>query len=1135
MKPSPIRITVCAVSAPAIRLIQEYRENYMQNPDLPPVRWQIFSAMRKYMDEEEMHVLTEAITNADLAVIDLMGAPEYLCDVVQEALAACKGQRVVIGNHCRELLRLGRFSMERMAGRRKSGRSETTDKPSDEIRGETGKKQPVKVMRMMRRFSQMFGTIIPAGMPADMKNVFRLIDYWQQADQEDIDSFMNLLLREYFGLKQLPKPVRCTMRYGVLLKDPSDDSLTDRPHIYAAKTGFRKDRATVALLSYGHRYPNDFTPAAKTLYRELSGAFNVWNIVFTQNEEKDLDRLELFLSQKDYPAEAIVNIMPFRLGAGPMGGNTKRAVSILKKTNAPYFKPFCMTRTGLKNWLERTPQDPGEYLVNIILPELDSGILTIPVGVSETTEGTSEIIPLAERIRSTADRVEKYISLRHRKNSEKKIAFICYNDPPGEDHVFGGAFLDTAASLSVILKALKNEGYNTDTLSAEEILECFLAEGRINAPKWSDPGIPEVVVTTNDGDFGICAKTTGNILIALQPLRSEEMNDTVIHDRNTPPPAAYQAFYRWLRDDYQADAVVHVGTHGTLEFLPGRESAMSGDCYPDLLIGDIPHFYLYYMGNPSEAMIARRRAHAVLISYQPPDFKQSGLYGQYAVLKNVIDEYRESRMSAPEKCEDLYTEIISLASALGLPTEGEASGGVLEQLEEELYRFEQSLIPDGLHVFGSAESGESREIEGLIAALNGQYIPVGTAGDVMKTKEVFPSGRNLVQFDPRAIPTKTAFERGRKSAKLLLERYKKEHGSWPKTTAVILWGLETSRSQGETIGQIMEYLGIRLKKQAGAFDGRFEIIPAEELAHPRIDVVIQICGFFRDMFPNILEDLNVMLRKLDERGETDEVSSFAENTTRLKEYLEAGGLSKDEAAEAARGRIFGPASGEYATSLTATVRAGTWKEERLLGDLFSDELSCLYTEHQQISHRKNLLKEQYRKVEMISQIRSMVDYELSDLDHYYEFYGGLSKAVENVKGEKPDLYIADTAGDEVRAESLEVSLERGIGTRLLNPAWIDGMMKHGYHGVQQIEKRFENTLGFAAFTGAVKSDTFSRMEKTFVSDRKRMEQLKAANRWAFLGMLERLMEAYNRGYWDASGEELSEVRSAYLETEGETE
>ena len=329
---------------------------------------------------------------------------------------------------------------------------------------------------------------------------------------------------------------------------------------------------------------------------------------------------------------------------------------------------------------------------------------------------------------------------------------------------------------------------------------------------------------------------------------------------------------------------------------------------------------------------------------------------------------------------------------------------------------------------------------GVLHALDGNNLPAGTAGDVKKNPEILPSGRNLVQFDPRLIPTRTAWERGEKAAKLTVERYYKETGKYPDTTAVILWGLETSRSQGETIGQILYYLGLRLKTEKASYDDRLEVIPMEELGRPRMDVVIHICGFFRDMYPNLIDNLNEMLQQLLGQGESEEENYFLKNTRKLAKELRRKReknhqpVDEKEILDQASCRIFGPKNGAYGTNLTDIVRKGNWKEAAQLGEVFVSDLSFGYSYRRKGLEGRDLLEKQYTGVQMISQVRNNVEYELTDLDHYYEFYGGLAKAVENEKGEKPVMLVADTVGDEVKVQDIRTVSGTGYRHPAFKPA-----------------------------------------------------------------------------------------------------
>lgn len=1137
-----IKIAVIAVSAPALRQMKSFSDEFDRLYGADRLCFTFFNAVsvEGRLPETEEQII-EKLKEADIAVVDIMGASQSLQNIAAKGLAGCSGQRIVIGNCCREYIRLGSFSMSSMNGQKK----EAADKPA-EGETETGK-SAAKMMHTMRRMVLMMGSIAPFGVMKDMKNVFLLIDYWQQAEAEDIRSFMYLILRRYFGMKELPKEKPCSLRYGIFLKHPDTRECFDSVKSYRLRYPFDRDKSTIALLFYGHSYPNDFLPVVSALYLSLSRRANVLPIAFSQNEDRDLKKLEAYLCTQKTAPDAIVNLMPFRLGAGPMGGNAGEAVRILEKCGAPYFKPFCLTKTELSEWQDARAVNPGEFLISIMLPELDGGIHTYPVGIMQknTENGeagveVTEIVPIAERIDTLCRRIDGFVNLRRKAAGEKKIALVCYNYPAGEADVFGGAFLDTFTSVENILREMKAAGYVTDILTAEELQRLFCEEGMCNAPQWGMDAAADVFRSEEGIDYPIKGIHLGNIFIGLQPVRTEDGGEASeqehYHDRELAPSGEYQAFYRWLETVYQADAVVHVGTHGTLEFLPGKESGATALCWPDRLISAMPHFYYYYTGNPSEAMIAKRRSHGVLLGYCGPKMVKGGLYGAYQELAAMIAEYRESRQSAAERCEDILKNIRRTAEEMKLlRQEDEAvltgqAEDLLELLEKRLYQYETSLIPDGLHVIGS---GECLEIPALLRALRGEYVSATPAGGV-KAEDTDPAaGKNLVQFDPRLVPSRTAFERGKKIAEQTMERYRRKHGKDLETAAVVLWGLETTRSQGETLGQIFEYLGVRLKETRSAYDFRFEIIPREELQHPRTDVIIHICGFFRDMFPNLIDDLNVIFEQLSRMDEED--NFFLMHTQENLKKLRESGMDAEAAEVLARSRIFGPKEGEYGTRLTETVRRGVWEDAETLGNLFLSDLSYVYSSTDRgVSHRE-FLDMSYQSVEAVSQVRNMMEYELVDLDHYYEFYGGLAKAVENTTGRQAELYIADTADGEPEVMDFQDSFEKGVRTRLLNPRWIDGMLRSGYHGARQIEKRFENVLGFAASTGQVDPGVFSALEACYVRDENRRHQLQEQNKWAYTRMLERLTEAAEREYWVPDEETMDRIRNAYLETEGSIE
>ena len=947
--------------------------------------------------------------------------------------------------------------------------------------------------------------------------------------------------------------------------------------------------------------------------------------------------------------ELIMNCMSFRLSAGPMGGNISAGTDMLKELNVPYLHPLFMSRRTEKDWKDSVQGcTASEVLISVMLPEQDGAMLTLPVGAKtepmydEEFDVTSdEIKIIEERLEALADRAERFIELRKKARSAKKIAIICYNYPPGESNVFGGAFLDTFESVSAILSLLKNNGYTAEEADAQKLMSDFINGGLVNTGKYSDDdkmlrysladykkflngfadrdpvvnawGEPGGDIMTDDnGDFLIPAAVYGNVLVGIQPSRGlHEDNDKLYHDKSLPPHHQYIAFYRYLHDKFGADAVIHVGTHGTLEFLKGKECGMSGTCYPDMLLYDTPHFYLYYCGNPAEATIAKRRSHAALVGYQPPVFIQSGLYGEYAELAKMLDDYHHQLAFSKSAADEVKQNIAALAEKLSLPTD-------MEELESELYRLNSSLIPKGLHIFGQAYSDEeaqcyvrellkkphddtpslcdiaaeeldidlvgaeekggeplrkinalaeeyldkyfagesvpeklsrtieygrkkyaevkqNAENEQLLNALSGGYIPAKAAGDIYRSPEVLPSGYNLYQFDQRFVPTLTAYQRGARAAENTIKTYFDKYGHYPNSTAVILWGLETSRTQGETIGQIMAYLGARLAKGNSAWNPKYELIPIEELGRPRIDVTINICGFFRDLFPNIIDNLDDLLHLVNEADETDGQNYMKANSKKLYAYLTDRGYDHDEAERLSVTRIFGPREGEYGTGITSIIETKAWEKEEQIGSRFLTSLHYAYNRKERGGDMGDLYEQNLKSVEIVSQVRDNNEYEITDLDHYYEFFGGLAKSVEMVRGQKAVMLITDTTGAVPVTETAEKAVAKGIRTRVLNPKWIDGMLAHKYHGAQKIADRFENVMGLAATTGAVEQWIYNDLCAKYAQDKEMRRRMAENNPYAYMDILEQMEEYSRRGYWNADKEQLEAIRQAYLETENRIE
>lgn len=1073
-----MKMTVITVAAESLRSLKEWAQDFSASYPEHDFILRSYFVSNEHLDIN-MESMLQDVRTADLALIDLMGCAEDLINLVGSALDDCKGNILVIGYGCRDKARLGKFSM--------GGGMRSKKDPGPNGHGAIG------IMSKMRRMTSHISKILPLHIFKDMQNVFTIGDYWQSGLPQDIASMMDLLLRNYYGWKDLPHPGPVHMNNGIFICDPHDRTVFASEEDYWKVYPDDPSKPSVAFLFYAHTYPNNLFPAILQAMDAFSPIANILPIGFSNQLDKDMDELRTILTGSNI--RLIVNFMSFRLGAGPMGGNAQAGIDLLQDLDVPYLKPFFISKQSVAQYME-SPKgaSPGDFLISMMLPELDGGIDTYPIAAVDTNDYT-RLIPLEGRIERLTGQAKCLLALQNKNNSEKKIAIICYDYPPGEENLFHAAFLDALASLSNIFQVLKDNGYTVDPMTPEEIENTFLS-----------------------GKRGV---VRGNVFLGIQPYRSPEH----YHDTELPPDDNYIDFYRYLREEFQADAFLHVGTHGTLEFMPGKENGLTSSCWPDRLIGDIPNFYFYYCGNASEGMTAKRRSYAALLTYAAPNFVQSGLYGDLADLDDTLAEYTEAKQQAPDRAESVWKTVCEKASTLGLPTEEQA-------LERELYRSKTSLIPDGLHVIGN---DHPEELQGLIHALNGGYVSAGPMGDVHKEPDIYPTGRNGYAFDPRFVPSESAYARGQDIAKAAMQRYFQEYGSYPRHTAMVLWGLETAKTHGESIGQLMYYLGLRMTWKGTSSLSRIEVIPTEEMDRPRVDVTVTICGFFRDLFPQLLRDLNRALRELDELHETPEQSAFAERTFKLKQELLQSGVSPEQAETLARSRFFGPKDGEYGTSMTDVVKAGDWQDESELGSLFTAELGYVYGENLEGEYIPGLITRQLSDVEMISQVRSDADYEITDLDHYYEFAGGLQRAAKMSGSSNVESLILDTTGEQVYADTYAESAARGVRTRILNPKWIDGQLAHPFHGGQQIADRMENLLGLAATADCIPSETFSQVEKAYVSDPEMRRRMQDNNRYAYLSSMERLMEADRRGYWDATPEQREELRDVYLETEGEIE
>ncbi len=657
----------------------------------------------------------------------------------------------------------------------------------------------------------------------------------------------------------------------------------------------------------------------------------------------------------------------------------------------------------------------------------------------------------------------------------------------------------------------------------------------------------------------------------------------LLFERSFTPTHAFTAFYRHLREDFGAHAALHFGTHGALEFMPGKQTGLSSSCWPDRLIGDLPNVYLYAANNPSEGMLAKRRSAATLVSYMTPPVASAGLYRGLLDLKAGLMRWRGLEPDAVDERADLATLVQSLAAAVELaPLDplwdaGERDARI-EALTAAVYELETALIPQGLHVVGEAPSdaakvellvavaesahgvtpvraalealvagvaiadvraldpavpastfdslaatarqlGEDSEIPGLLRALDGRYIRPAPGGDLLRTPDVLPTGRNLHGFDPFRIPSAFAVADGARQAARLLARSEADGLGFPKSIAIVLWGTDNLKSEGGPIAQALALIGARPRFDSYGRATGAELIPLAELGRPRVDVVITLSGIFRDLLP-------LQTKMLAEAALLAAMADEPEDQNFVRHNALAYAAEHGVAMEVAALRVFSNADGAYGANVNHLIENGAWSETDELAETYTRRKCFAYGVDGKPVQQAALFERVLGGVDLAYQNLDSVELGVTTLDQYVDTLGGIGAAARRSGRGNLAVYIGDqTRGSgTVRSLSEQVALESR--TRLLNPKWYESMLDHGYEGVRQIEAHITNTLGWSATTGQVAPWVYQQVTETFVLDPDMRDRLASLNPTAAAKVANRLLEAQERRFWTPDAATLEALRAA---------
>ena len=924
----------------------------------------------------------------------------------------------------------------------------------------------------------------------------------------------------------------------------------------------------------------------------------------------------LFMKDGKSVVDAVVNLTGFSLVGGPAYNDTAAAEAILAKLDRPYIAAHPVEFQTLQAW-GANPQGllPLESTMMIAIPELDGAIQPMVFGgrsdgsgeactgcgkgctfAGSGSAGVRQMESCAERAESLAARVVKQIDLARAAEDERRVAVVLFNFPPNAGAAGTAQFLSVFESLHATLIRLAAEGYRVDVPESVDALRSAIlvgnsarygTEANVHARVSADSIVaretwlkeieaswgPAPGKLQSDGSaVQILGAEFGNVFVGIQPAIGIEGDPMrLMFEGRFAPSHAFAAFYRWLREDFQAHAVLHFGTHGSLEFMPGKQAGLTAECWPDRMIGDLPNIYLYAANNPSEGVLAKRRSGATLVSYLTPALTRSGVYKGLADLKASVERWR-SLPPGDEQAVLLAELIAEQAEALDL------DGSDVPALAARLYEIERELIPQGLHVAGQAASREERidmvrasadargelltpetaellvdgrlrldtpllkemgalntalsanhELDGIVRALAGRFIRPVSGGDVLRAPEILPTGRNIHGFDPFRLPSAFAVKDGAEQARKLIDRSLADSGHLPQTVAMVLWGTDNLKSEGAQIAQVLALIGARPRFDSYSRLAGAELIPLEELGRPRIDVIATLSGVFRDLLPlqtRMLAEAALLAASADEPLELNFVRAhaIAHQNEHACDF------------ETAALRVFSNAQGAYGAQVNLMIDNGAWTDPNELADSFERQKGYAYGVKGVPIRQAAILASALRTVDCAYQNLESVELGITSIDQYVDALGGISRAVTRAKGgETAPVYIGDQTQGAGKVRSLAEQVALETRTRILNPVWTEGLLRHGYEGVRAIEGHVTTTMGWSATTGEVDPWVYQRISETYVLDAEMRERMAALNPRASARVANRLLEAVDRKFWSPDEATLAALHAASDELEDRLE
>lgn len=1191
----PLRIVLVTMDSHLAGVVQQAET--MLRREMPGLSLVMHAADRWAADADALAECCADIARADIVIATML----FLDDHIRAVLPALTARRAncdamlccLSAGEVVRLTRLGRFDMSAeargIAGLLKRLRG--TRKPGAHASGRDQMKMLRELPRLLR--------FIP-GTAQDVRAYFLALQYWLAGTAENLANLMRMLANRYAAGPRAALAGSMTVAAPVQYPDVGLYHPRARGRLVDRVASLpREGRAgTVGLLVM-----RSYLLAGNTAhYDGVIAAMEAKGLTVVPAFASGLDQRpaieQFFLRDGRCTVDAVVSLTGFSLVGGPAYNDARAAEEMLARLDVPYFAAHPLEFQTLSQWQgDARGLTPVEATMMVAIPELDGAIAPITFGgrcgVSaggkpcDGCDGIvcgSGMVPHRERVGMLASRVAKMVALRRTGRAGKRVAIVLFNFPPNAGATGTAAYLSVFESLHRTLLAMRGGGYTVQVPESVDALRAAVLEG--NADRYGAPCNVEARIPANDhvrrekhlaqieatwgpapgrvqtdgSSILVYGLRLGNVFIGVQPTFGWEGDPMrLLFERDFAPTHAFSAFYRWIREDFGAHAVLHFGMHGALEFMPGKQTGVSGECWPDRLIADLPNLNLYASNNPSEGSLAKRRAAATLISYLTPPVAHAGLYRGLLDLKSSIDRWRSLPHDADLGTRAVMSGLIQAqASQVDLaqaePVWGDTAPAEILALSDKLLELEYSLIPHGLHVIGEPPNAAQRtetldaagivdpvrraeldrllakdhELPAILHALDGGYIRPAPGGDLLRNTDVLPTGRNLHGFDPFRIPSVFAVEDGARQAERLLARHLQDDGALPETVAIVLWGTDNLKTEGGPIAQALWLMGAEPRHDSYGRLAGAQLVPLERLGRARVDVMVTLSGIFRDLLPlqtKLLAEAAFLAASADEPVTRNFVRRHA------LAFQAAHGGTLEEASL----RVFGNTEGAYGANVNLILENGSWSDEAELGDAWQRRKGFAYGLSGRPKRNDSVLKHMLGTVDATYQNLDSVELGITTVDHYFDTLGGISRAVQSVRGQAARTYVGDqTRGEgKVRSVAEQVALE--TRTRALNPKWIEPLLAHGHEGVRTIEAQVTNTMGWSATTGAVAPWVYQHLAQTYMFDETMRRRLAELNPTASARIANRLIEAHERRYWQPDPSMMDALRQACDELEDRLE